>query len=224
VADALDAALRQLAEHGERLAALDQREARHARAAGERLAELATLVAGLGEAVRGQASVLTRVQALDEQVAYLSAQLTGTHPGDGDGEGEGRQYRPGPAPRWWKLAGHEREQAAGRLAGWVEQVYRPGYGQLAAALGPCWAAHPLCLYALDIAAELWSVLYLQPARTPAVLSAQAEYQARILPALAAHAKSRPTKANTPRSALSRDPADTPWKRGEEPLGYSRSCR
>jgi hypothetical protein len=71
-----------------------------------------------------------------------------------------------------------------KLAGWVEQVYRPGYGQLSATLGPCWAHHPLCLYALDIAAELWSVLYLQPARTPAVLSAQAEYQARILPALA----------------------------------------
>jgi hypothetical protein len=29
------------------------------------------------------------------------------------------------------------------------------------------------------------VLYLQPERTPRILSAQAEYQARILPALAA---------------------------------------
>jgi hypothetical protein len=66
----------------------------------------------------------------------------------------------------------------------VEQVYRPGYGQLAATLGPCWAEHPLCLYALDIACELWSVLYLQATRTPGVLSAQAEYQTRILPALA----------------------------------------
>ena len=36
----------------------------------------------------------------------------------------------------------------------------------------------------NVAADLWSVLYLQPARTPGVLSAQAEYQARILPALA----------------------------------------
>jgi hypothetical protein len=32
--------------------------------------------------------------------------------------------------------------------------------------------------------ELWSVLYLQPSRTPGMLSAQAEYQTRILPALA----------------------------------------
>jgi len=59
-----------------------------------------------------------------------------------------------------------------------------GYGHLAAALGPCWPAHDLCLYALDIASGLWSVLYLQPGRDHALLSAQAEYQARILPALA----------------------------------------
>ena len=67
----------------------------------------------------------------------------------------------------------------------MDQVYRPGYGQLAAALGPCWEQHPLCLYGLDIAAELWSVLYLQPVRSPAVLSAQAEFQTGgSLPAIA----------------------------------------
>jgi hypothetical protein len=33
--------------------------------------------------------------------------------------------------------------------------------------------------------DLLSVLYLQPDRTPRMLSAQAEYQARILPGLAA---------------------------------------
>ena len=76
------------------------------------------------------------------------------------------------------------QEPIARLRAWVEQVYRPGYGHLAATLGPCWPAHDLCLYGLDIASELWSVLYLQPARSPALLSAQAEYQARILPALA----------------------------------------
>jgi hypothetical protein len=74
----------------------------------------------------------------------------------------------------------------------VEQVYRPGYGHLAAALAPCWEAHDLCLYALDIASALWSVLYLQPERTPGLVSAQAEYQARILPALAAQLKTETT--------------------------------
>jgi hypothetical protein len=72
-----------------------------------------------------------------------------------------------------------------RLRAWVEQVYRPGYGHLAATLAPCWSSHDLCLYALDILSDLWSVLYLQPDRTPGMLSAQAEYQARILPTLAA---------------------------------------
>ena len=67
----------------------------------------------------------------------------------------------------------------------MDPVYRPGYGHLAASFGPCWAAHDLCLYALDIASALWSVLYLQPGRAPGLVSAQAEYQARMLPALAA---------------------------------------
>jgi len=182
--DGFDAALRQLAETGERLAVLDQRETEHFRAVGERLAELGALVTGLGSAVRDQAALLAALQGLDEQVAVLAAQLAGILP-TGDSDGEAGFYRPSAALRWWKLAGQAREEALAKLAGWVEQVYRPGYGQLAATLGPCWGEHPLCLYALDIAAELWSVLYLQTQRTPAMLSAQAEYHTRILPALAA---------------------------------------
>jgi len=181
--DGFDAALRQLAETGERLAVLDQRETEHFRAVGERLAELGALVTGLGSAVRDQAALLAALQGLDEQVAVLAAQLAGILP-TGDSDGEAGFYSPSAAPRWWKLAGQAREEALAKLAGWVEQVYRPGYGQLAATLGPCWGEHPLCLYALDIASELWSVLYLQTKRTPAMLSAQAEYQTRILPALA----------------------------------------
>ena len=37
------------------------------------------------------------------------------------------------------------------------------------------------------------MLYLQPDRTPALLSAQAEYQARILPALAAQLPAETTR-------------------------------
>jgi hypothetical protein len=94
-------------------------------------------------------------------------------------------YQPEAAPQWWMLPPSERAEPLARLRGWVERVYRPGYGHLAAALAPCWEAHDLCLYGLDIASELWSALYLQPERSPALLSAQAEYQVRILPALAA---------------------------------------
>ena len=98
---------------------------------------------------------------------------------------EADRYQPDPAPPWWRLAAADRAEPLARLRAWVEQVYRPGYGHLAAAITPCWPNHDLCLYGLDILSGLWSVLYLQPDRTPGLLSAQAEYQARILPALAA---------------------------------------
>ncbi len=178
---AMTAALHQLTETRERLAVLDAREADHVRAIGEKLTELGSLTAGLGGAVRDQEVALSALQGLDQQVAQLAARVAEILPGD---DGDTRPYRPDPAPRWWKLHGEAREQALDRLRAWVGEVYRPGYGQLAATLGPCWDEHPLCLYGLDILYELWSVLYLQAQRGPATLSAQAEFQARILPALA----------------------------------------
>ena len=57
----------------------------------------------------------------------------------------------------------------------------------------------LCLYGLDILADLWSVLYLRPRRTPGVLSAQAEYQARILPALADQLRLETSHCGHPRT-------------------------
>ena len=125
-----------------------------------------------------QLARLSRI--LDEHAAAL-AELTATIPDGADPDA----YHPEPAPQWWNLRADGRAEPVARLRAWVEQVYRPGYGHLAATLGPCWETHDLCLYALDIAATLWSVLYLQPLRTAVLLSAQAEYQARILPALAA---------------------------------------
>ncbi len=181
--DGFDAALRQLADHGERLAVLDAREAEHFRAIAERIAELGSLVTGLGGTMRDQATVLAGLQGLDEQVAALTARLAEILPED-HADGETQAYRASPWPRWWKLPGPARDEAIAKLAAWVEQVYRPGYGQLAAILAPCWDQHPLCLYALDILAELWSVLYLQSKRNPGMLAAQAEFQTRILPALA----------------------------------------
>ena len=92
----------------------------------------------------------------------------------------------------------------------MEQVYRPGYGHLAASLGPCWDQHDLCLYGLDIAAELWSVLYLQPSRSAALVSAQSEYQARILPVLAEQLRIETNRCGHPRSPA---PAvGQPWSR------------
>jgi hypothetical protein len=178
--DPLPAALDQLAAHHERLSMLDGREADHFAALSTRLTGIAGLISGLTAEVSGHASALARLEGLDRQVAGLAAQLGGNSEGGPDPE----VYQPVPTPKWWKLTGEARQEAITRLRAWVEQVYRPGYGQLAATLGPCWETHDLCLYALDVASDLWSVLYLQPTRSPGLLSAQAEYQTRILPALA----------------------------------------
>lgn len=175
------AALLQLSEHTERLAVLDEREAGHFRATGERLSELAALVSGLGGTLQDQAAILARLESLYGQVTALAAPAGGVLP---EGDAAPPRYQPSPAPRWWKLADEARAEAVAQVRAWVEQVYRPGYGQLAATLGSCWDEHPLCLYGLDVLSELWSVLYLQASRSPAVVSAQAEFHARIVPAIA----------------------------------------
>ena len=68
-------------------------------------------------------------------------------PDDDNGPG----YKPRPPVHWWKLTDDERQKAVDHLAAWVEQVFRPCYGHLAAMLGACWQEHPLCLVGLDIA-------------------------------------------------------------------------
>ncbi len=139
----------------------------------EQLTRLTELVTGIGDTLREHEAAL--------------AELTQTPPADADG------YHPSPPPSWWKLAVTDRQEPIARIHAWVEQVYRPGYGHLAATLAPCWSSHDLCLYGLDILSDLWSVLYLQPERTVRTLSAQAEYQARILPALAAQLVTETTR-------------------------------
>jgi hypothetical protein len=180
VNDPITAIVDQLAAHAEQLTRLDTRHGDHHAAVNARLAELTGQTAALGHAVEEHAAALAQVAAPSQAGP------------DGDG------YRPEPAPAWWKLTAADRHEPVARLQTWVEQVYRPGYGHLAATLGPCWPAHDLCLYGLDIAAELWSVLYLQPARTPGLVSAQAEYQARILPALAGQLRNETNTCGHPR--------------------------
>ena len=155
-----------------------------------------------------------QITRLDAREAGHYATLTGllagltarTGPDPADEAPSG--YQPDPAPCWWQLSPDDRQQPVARLRGWVDQVYRPGYGHLAAGLGACWPSHDLCLYGLDIAAELWSVLYLQPARTPALVSAQAEYQARILPALADQLRAETNRCGHPRNPA--PPGGQPW--------------
>lgn len=176
----LAAVLDQLAAHREHIEQLDRRETDHYAGISTRLAEVADLVTAIGSTLHDHHTALVKLSELERQVQALAAQASG--PGRDDTEAGG--YEPGPAPRWWKLTTAERQEQVARLRAWVDQVYRPGYGALAAALGPCWESHDLCLYAFDVLAELWSVLYLRDKRSPALVTAQAEYQARILPALA----------------------------------------
>jgi hypothetical protein len=189
-ADPITAIVDQLAAHADQLTRLDTRQAEYHAMVSARLAELTDQAAALGRVIGEHAAALAR--------------LTATRQAAPDGDG----HCPEPAPAWWNLTADARPEPVARLRAWVEQVYRPGYGHLAAGLGPCWDQHDLCLYGLDIAAELSSVLYLQPARSPGLVSAQAEYQARILPALAEQLRTETGRCGHPRNPA---PADgQPW--------------
>ena len=189
--DPITAALQELASQHEQLTQLDSRETGHFTALSKRLAELTDLIKRMGHSLEDDTAVLARLETLDRQVADLSVQLA-PDPGG---------YHPDPAPPWWKLAAAERQEPIARLHAWVEQVYRPGYGHLAARLGICWPSHDLCLYGLDILSGLWSVLYLQPERTAKLLTAQAEYQARIVPSLAAQLVTETSSCGHPRGRV-----------------------
>ena len=190
--DSITGLLDRIAAYREQITQLDTREADHHATVSGQLAELTGLAASIRRTLHDHAAAL--------------AQLTGTSHIDADPD----SYCPRPAPAWWKLAADGRQEPVARLRAWVEQVYRPGYGHLAATLGPCWDQHDLCLYGLDIAAELWSVLYLQSARSPGLVSAQAEYQARILPALADQLRIETNRCGHPRNPA--PAASQPWSR------------
>ncbi len=120
---------------------------------------------------------------LDGQVGDLGARLQALERRRDD-QPDAAGYTPIPAPRWWMLPGEDRREAAERLAAWVDQVYARSYGHLAMMLAACWREHDLCLFVLDFASELHSVLYLRPSRSARTLADQAEFSLRILPAAA----------------------------------------
>jgi hypothetical protein len=186
--DVVTGILLQIGQHAERVTALDQREAAHFREIvrqldelGRRVAETSDRVDAVHDLATAQSALPETLDGLDEQLAALSARLI--RAADAAGSYNAESCQPVPGPRWWRLEGAEREEALDRLRAWVEQVYRPGYGHLAT-LSPCWEQHPLCLYGLDWLMELWSALYLNTERQTSTLASQAEWQTRLLPALA----------------------------------------
>jgi hypothetical protein len=182
--ETLTAALIQISGHAERIAALDQRYQQLADALGEVADRASAAAAHADGGAAKSASVLASLDILERQVADLNGRLAVLAGDDADAYAGAGEYRPVPAPRWWRNSGPERKEELDRLRAWVSQVYRPCFGQLAAILPTCWEEHPLCLNALDWLSELWSVLYLTAERTPEILAAQAEWQTRLLPSAA----------------------------------------
>ena len=189
--EGLTAVLLQLAGLTQKLSELGQRQTDDTRALNERITALASTVSELKGTTASHGQTLAALDGLDRQVAELAAAAPGHVAADGDGSG----YQPPAAPKFWKPGDPARDAAIGKLRAWVEQVYRPGYGHLAAGLGECWEQHPLCLYILDWLSELWSVLYLAPARTAGTLAGQAEWHTRLL-AAAAEQLARETRGCT----------------------------
>src|SRR5439155_1294328 len=87
----------------------------------------------LKDTTASHAETLAALDDLDRQVAELAA-AAADHDRDG-GDDDRPGYQPPAAPKFWKTGGPARDQAIGKLRAWVEQVYRPGYGHLAAS-GP----------------------------------------------------------------------------------------
>jgi hypothetical protein len=153
--EGLTAVLLQLAGITQKLSALDERQASDVRDLAGRIAAVAGLVHQLQGTTASHTQALAALDGLDQQVAGLAAHTA--HGADQDAAA----YQPPATPKLWKLDGPARDAAIGKLRAWVEQVYRPGYGHLALS-------------------ELWSVLYLAPARTPGTLAGQAEWHTRLL--------------------------------------------
>ena len=116
--DSITAALDRIAAYREQLTRLDIRETEHHAALSGQLAEVTELAASIGRILHDHAAAL--------------AQLTATSQAGAEPD----SYHPRSAPTWWKLAADGRREPVVRLRAWVEQVYRPGYGHLAASLGP----------------------------------------------------------------------------------------
>jgi hypothetical protein len=162
------------------LRALDQREAKHYSDLADTLAALRKRLGDVQESVQGQAEVIGGLKGLDKAVADLAGVVTALVPPDGPPN----LYKPVNTVRWPELGERQREDALDRLREWVDHIYRPNYGRLAGKLAACWEGHPFCLIQLDWTSELWRCLWLSDPRSVRLLDAQAEFSARLLPAIA----------------------------------------
>lgn len=169
----LAGALMQLAELSRLIGQVDGREADHFVTIRARLREMGAQLATITEVAEVVAVVSQTVAGIEGRIEALE------DPGP-----QGKGYVPIPAPRWFELQGEDRAEAIARLQSWVDTVFRPGMGKPASQLPPCWAQHEFCLYQMDVLSELYSALWLQPRRSASLLSGQADWLTRLLPAIA----------------------------------------
>lgn len=160
-----------LAELGEALANVDGR-----------LGELATVVRGVRGTQAAQGELLEGLEDIRRDVASLRGRFNAVFPPERSDDSE--FYDPPPSIRPWELDEAGMAQAINYLGDWVDKIYRPTFGHIAAKLPPCWNQHWLCITVIDVLSELHKVLWLQPVRLAGTLSGQAEFLTRLAPALA----------------------------------------
>jgi hypothetical protein len=137
---------------------------------------LDAVLAQLAE-LRDQVTLMEAAQQRDqERLDQLAAALK---------RKKAETYEPASAPRWWQLSADERFDAVQRIRSWVDTVFRPGYGHLAAKLGGCWEHHDLCLYYLDWLSETWTVIHQSATRDVGMLWTSADWHTRFLPSAVA---------------------------------------
>ena len=157
----------------------------------ERLALAEATMGGLIDGVADVRELVEEHQKLLEKTSKLLAKLLPPDKPDGP---EDPPYVIAPSIHWWSIDPDGRTKAVEHLRSWVEHVYRPHYGHLAAMLAPCWTDHELCLIHIDVISELHSAVYFSK-RTAPVLNAQAEFNVRILPATADLMRHETSKCN-----------------------------
>ncbi|HET9894612.1 MAG TPA: hypothetical protein VFQ44_06725 [Streptosporangiaceae bacterium] len=136
-------------------------------------------VCGLLEGLAGRADEAEeRLAEVSGLLGRMSAQINALFAPD-DAAGQGDEYRVNQGAPWWKAGDSRCEEAAERLADWVQDVYQPVFGYLADLLAPCWRRHLLCLAYLDVLHEGWCLLYLGR-RDPKMVFAQLDWLNRSL--------------------------------------------
>ncbi len=188
------AALIQAGELKTSLGELDERERSDYERVRHAMDTLDGSILALSRTVGNHSDLLAGFKALRDKVHELAALLPPVLSDE--------KYQPSETPLWWEADWPGRGEKIATLRNFVREIWTPLYGHLSSPLGECWPQHPLALVVLDYVSEMWSVLHLNASRSIRDLAAQAEYQTRVLPALAEQLNKETTNCvhHVPRTA------------------------